>query len=928
MKKGIIIAIVVLLLGAAAAAIHFFKPQQFSFFRDTPAYQAVPADAALFLEINSLRSLANDNAVLQELFEAGILPSFFETREHFDSILNLPDISALRNEKLVIAFKFEGRNELNPLFIVQAGGENKQKHWLQLIDNFFSAPAYQKKQRNYDNFTINDFSDAQGRNVFSYAFAEKLLISGPKSVLIEQGLRQLDSHSLLENHGFKKVNTLAKKQEDISLYINQKHLPGSIAYLLNSETVSLVNELGETRTIRQNRDIYEFEKFADWTEFDINISDDGIKGTGVSVAYDSLHHYLSIFEGQQPGRFRADKLLPDHTSLFIDVTFSNYNDFSEKLENYFRNTNQFYKREVNLKNMGKLCRTDLKVMLQNIVNEEVILAYTMIPDDPAKKSGVIIIPVKNRNAAEGQILQMLKNYAEQKKMELSDYSITIDNMRKLYAYKFPFPSLPGEWLGKPFYSLKADYVGFWENNIVFATNENELAEYYKKMSAGEFLSKNSNYQKFTQTIDSRANINVFADIGRCFSLGKELFESSLYKKMQVRSGNIKKFRYLNWQISHTGKETFQNNVFISYSKIIQADAKALAKSSIDSKLLIAPQIVKASSDKQRNNIVVQDQKNVLYLLSSDGEILWKRNLAGKIVSEIFPVNAANGALQYLFNTKNTIFLLDKDGNDVSPFPVPIPSEATNGIAVFDYDNKRNYRIFVADKENRVRVYDMTGKIVSGWKFDKTESEVTTPVQHFRISGKDYIVFKDKNRIYIRDRQGESRIETEARFENSVNPLILNTSEKTKIIATDKKGLVYYLYFDGTYETVKAGSYSAKHFFTAADLDGNGSLKFIFADGDQLTVTDEKGSKLFSQKIKGGIFDCPTVFNLDGTAKKIGVYSEKAGRIHLFNSDGTPLDGPQLKAGSSFTIGKLNNSTPIINLICGDGSGQISIIALN
>lgn len=928
MKKGIIIAVIVLLLGAAAVAVHFFKPQQFLFFRDTPAYKAVPADAALFVEINSLRSLLNDNAVLQEFFEAGIWPSFFEARDHFDSISNLPDVSALRNEKLVVAFKFEGRNELSPLFIVQAGGENKQKHWFQIIDNFFPASAHQKKQRSYDNFTITDLSDAQGRNVFSYAFAEGLLLSGPKSVLIEQGLRQLDSHSLLENRGFKKVNTLAKKQEDISLYINQKYLPNSVAHWLSNETVSTVNELGEMRSMRQNRDIYEFEKFADWTEFDINISDDGIKATGVSVAYDSLFHYLSIFEGQQPGRFRADKLLPDNTSLFVDITFSNYDDFSEKLENYFRNSSQFYKREVNLKNMGRLCRTDLKVMLQNIVNDEVIMAYTIIPDEPAKKSGVIIIPVRNRNAAEGQILQMLKNYAEQKKTELSDYSVTIDNMRKLYAYKFPFPSLPGEWLGKPFYSLRADYVGFWENNIVFATSENELAEYYRKMSAGEFLSKNANYQKFTQNIDSRANINVFADIGRSFSLGKELLESSLYKKMQIRSANIKKFRYLNWQISHTGKETFQNNVSIGYSKTVQADAKALAKSSIGSKLSIAPQIVKSSSDKQRNNIVVQDQKNVLYLLSPDGEILWKRNLAGKIVSEIFAVNAANGALQYLFNTKSTIFLLDKDGNDVSPFPVPIPSEATNGIAVFDYDNKRNYRIFVADGENRIRVYDMNGKTVSGWKFDKTESEVTTPVQHFRVSGKDYIVFKDKNRIYIRDRQGESRTEIEAKFENSANPLIFNASGKAKLITTDKKGLVYYLYFDGAYETVKAGSYSAKHFFTAADLDGNGSLEFIFADGDQLTVTGGKGDKLFSQKIKGGITGCPIVFNLDGTAKKIGVYSEKAGRIHLFNHDGTPLDGPQLKAGSSFTIGKLNNSTPTINLICGDGSGQISIIALN
>ncbi|MCL1821207.1 MAG: hypothetical protein FWG22_00120 [Prolixibacteraceae bacterium] len=927
--KRIIVIIILLVIVALGVALYFFKPQQFLFFRDSPAYKAIPTDAAMFFEINSLRSLSADNAVLQELSDAGFWPSFFEAKEHFDSITSSLEVASLRNEKLVAVFKFKGRDELSPLFIVHGGNDNKQKNWIYIIDHFFPATAHNRKQRSYDNFTITDITDAQGRNVFSYAFGEGLLLAGPKAILVEQGLRQLNSQGLLENQGFKKVNTLAQNHEDISLYVNQKYLPSSVMYHLSNETVSSVDEFGETRTVRHSRDIQEFEKFADWSEFDINISDDGIKCTGVSVAYDSLYHYLSVFERQQPLRSYASRLLPDNTSLFVDVTFSDYNLFSEKLENYFTNTGQFYKREVNLKTMGRQSRTDIKVMLGNIVSNTVIMAYTTIPDDPSRKSGVIVVPVKNRNNAEGQILQMLKNYAEQRKAELSDYSVTIDNARKHYAYKFPFPSLPGEWLGKPFYSVKANYVGFWENNVVFATGENELAEYYKKMSNGEFLSKNGSYQKFMQNADSRANINVFVDIAHGFPLGKELLESSLFKKMTARSSSLKKFRYFNWQISYSKKETFHNNVSVSYGKIIQSDAKALAKSSIGSKLAIAPKIVRNPADKQRSNIVVQDQKNVLYLLSTDGDILWKRNLASLIMSEIYPVNSPkNGDLQFLFNTKSTIFLLDKDGNDVSPFPVPIPSEASNGIAVFDYDNKRNYRIFLADKENHIKVYDITGKQVSGWKFDKTESEVTTPVQYFKVAGNDYLVFKDKNKIYILNRQGESRVEPKATFENSANPLILSASGKAKIIATDKKGTVYNLFLDGAFESVKAGSYSAKHFFTAADFDGDGSLEFIFADGDQLTVTDEKGEKRFSQKIKGNISFCPIVFSLDETSKKIALYSEKGGRIYLFHHDGAPFDTPWLKAGSPFTVGKLNSSNPAANLITGDGTGQISIIALN
>ena len=71
-----------------------------------------------------------------------------------------------------------------------------------------------------------------------------------------------------------------------------------------------------------------------------------------------------------------------------------------------------------------------------------------------------------------------------------------------------------------------------------------------------------------------------------------------------------------------------------------------------------------------------------------------------------------------------------------------------------------------EKGKKVYAYDGDGKILPGWKFGNTNSAVTTPVKHFRVNNKDYIVFKDQSKIYIQNRRGETRINTTAKFENS------------------------------------------------------------------------------------------------------------------------------------------------------------------
>jgi hypothetical protein len=97
-------------------------------------------------------------------------------------------------------------------------------------------------------------------------------------------------------------------------------------------------------------------------------------------------------------------------------------------------------------------------------------------------------------------------------------------------------------------------------------------------------------------------------------------------------------------------------------------------------------------------------------------------LDGPVLSEIFQIDyLANGKLQYLFSTKNKLYIMDRNGVNLENFPVTFPSPATNGVNVLDYDNNRIYRYFVACEDKKVYAYDKEGKLMPGWNFEGTKT---------------------------------------------------------------------------------------------------------------------------------------------------------------------------------------------------------------
>ena len=308
-------------------------------------------------------------------------------------------------------------------------------------------------------------------------------------------------------------------------------------------------------------------------------------------------------------------------------------------------------------------------------------------------------------------------------------------------------------------------------------------------------------------------------------------------------------------------------------------------------------------------IFIQDLRNNIYLINAAGRVLWKVPLNERITGNIYMIDYyRNGKYQLLFSGRNYLHLIDRNGNYVERYPVRLRSAATNSLAIFDYDNNQNYRLFIAGEDKMIYSYDKTGSVVKGWQPFRTTGTVRSEVCYFRSSGKDYIVVSDDNSIYFLDRKGNIRLnpkEAVARARGSA--MRFSPGSDPSVVCSAPDGTVQHIFFDGTVRKFTLRTFSSDHSFDVFDINGDGFGEYIFIDKGVLYLYSNSRKELFKRDFGSADLEGPINFIFSSTDRKIGVFDAEKNLIFLLNKDGKTAEGFPLRGASLFSIGKLSDS---------------------
>lgn len=333
-------------------------------------------------------------------------------------------------------------------------------------------------------------------------------------------------------------------------------------------------------------------------------------------------------------------------------------------------------------------------------------------------------------------------------------------------------------------SPQPEYACYIEDFIVLSSNIESLQNCISHFQNKTTLQYQNYYTESSDMLLSEAHI---IKSQKTNSIKDKL--ATILNDDSIRKVKLTDFPLAMHQITYEDSYIQFNSVLKKVTKQKNATSVSqIASITLDADLATEIQWVTNHRTHQKE-LLVQDINNQLYLISNTGTILWKKQLKGKIQGQAIQVDLfKNKKLQLAFTTENEFMVLDRNGKIVDQFYKTFNNGNLLPLAVFDYDQNRNYR-FIITQGADTYMYDNTFKPVKGFKFNTAKSSILTTPKHIRIGTKDYIIITENNgKLYILNRQGKSRTKVNSTFE--FGSLVNIKKQGNSLLFKDAKNVIY------------------------------------------------------------------------------------------------------------------------------------------
>lgn len=903
MRKAIITIIALILIGAIGYLLIPVNSTGGSTSYSS-ALNAVPSNASFIIRTNGpsakwseLKTTKLGNAISN--FESiSNLTDFFSKIDSLSQ--NKPEIGAiLNNSKSFISGHISGVNTTQFLFttVIKELGPDQTIQFIQSI-----LPESELTEKIYEETKIISLNGKESS--ICIANIGDIIIVTNSSILAEQSIRQVkNKNSLLNNPNFKKLLKTADNDLDANLFINFPEFAKSISKFSNKK-ISPIKHL---------------ESFGTWSEVDLNIKNNGLMLNGFSMINDSIQNYLNTFSNEEAQSLMASSILPENTGLLLYLSFGEFNSYYKKFENHLAQKQILYKHQKNILNINKKHTFTVEGDFFRWIGNEICLFSTEGDNkDALDKFGIAIRSTDIQTAKEG--LQSIHNST--KNNSVSEYqNFKIKNLGLTNFFDLT--------LGQQFKYVTNSYYVILEDYVVFANTESNLKHIINSYLRGKTLVKNIQFNQFYNQFNNQSNFFFYNNFKKGSHLWESFLEEETYKTIEEQTDSIEKLGSFGVQIN-SQKNMFYTNMYVNYNAEESSPTLSLIETKLDTSYSLKPWILVNHYTKEKE-ILIQDNDAKLYLINNVGKVLWKKQLKDPIVGDVVQVDRyKNKKLQYIFNTENEIHQVDRNGKDVSGYPIQLKAPVTQGITVLDYDKNKNYRVLITQGKN-IHNFDIAGKKIKGWSFKPSKFNISTQPELIQVGKKDYIVTSDQNgKVRILNRKGEDRIELNVSLpESSKNFHIWknNALSNSGVIATDTTGTIHFVKLSDELETFTLKSFSKEHQIFFNDFNGDKVLDFITFD--EHSITAYKANKQIITKIED--IDFKPAFGIQcfnyGTDKSMIFITNKfENKCFAYNQKGELLESFPIEGVTPVCINDLNNDGNK-KLIIGDKLGSVYIYSI-
>lgn len=805
--KNIVFVIVITaaLLAASYFGYKFYKKIK------TPAYNiinAIPNNSAFIVKFKSLEdireyTLLSDDTISQLILNDSLISLGLT---EFDSLIhnfksNHDFYSVIKSKPLYFSLHMTGLNEFGGLFVIKPNKTANKEQLLEILNN-----DYQISNREIEGVTIYEVK--KNKEIHSFVWSNGLLAYTKNSKLIDKYVYSILNYNEDARPLIKKMIKAEGKDTYANIYIDYNFLYRFISKYANKSYTNVIKEL---------------KKFSSKAVLDLNINDDFILLNGYSNSSDSFNTFLSSLKNVEAGSIDFDAVMPQDIAYFIAFGANDINKYLSKLEIASWNI----RKKEELQKVKDLIDDDLDSYFNEWIDKEIVSLTLQTDYKNIKENSFALIKSIDSKEAKQKLddLTLLVN----KKKNIDSDTIFYRN----YEIKqINIPYLLSSLYGDFFENIPNTYYTLVNNYVLFANSPSAIQKYLNAIMVENTLNKQKSFIDFKNSLSSESHLLIYANLKKS-SLLYPNFLSNEYANSNLRSFIKTNLQGVGLQFLSTKSGSYTSVVLQQSTKSDESEPISW-QTALDADAVWGPySIINHYSGKRE--VLIVDKNNILYRINASGKIEWKIPIPSKPISSLYLIDYYdNGKYQYLFNTKNSIYLYDLNGNTVEDYPVSLDEKAGSGLLLLKYPGTEKYRILIPDNKKRLLSYTKEGIKTEGWQNPKMEYDIKTPAQYFRLGNKDIIVVSDTmgNVIYA-NRKGENRIETKLAFTNNYKTKFYKNGDK--LLTSDIAGRIVEVDFNGNVEKTLVGDFSLHHSYYFEDFNNDRIKEHIFIDKNKLQI---------------------------------------------------------------------------------------------
>ncbi len=709
--------------------------------------QAVPSDAILLYDFNSLSDV---KAVLNPA--TSNIAKFFAKDGSFAKFISFIP-SEFEDAGALFSVHYSSKNRVSPLFVLSLSKIKEKENLIKLLTTECDGVS----QKNYNGIIIYRSISP----LISFSVYGNYLLVSTSDIILESSLRHLENKtSMLDNSSFVAISKNISGNS--SIYLNHTNLGKLFSGIVTRPYLDYAGFASD---------------FASWTIFDVSMSSTELVFNGKIFNNKSDANFSSVFLKQKNRVSDVYDYLPFNTNYVVSIPISDINGYLSSYKSYIESNKKINNYNYTNAIADKSSTTGIKTFewVSSMGVKEI--AFASIVKDNNKNENIVLIKASDVTA--------MKNFDGE-----------------VCKYLFPgyISAVFGDFFTPSFeesYCIVSDWIVIGSTKVI---------KYLSSKYSNEKLFTLSDYilqTPISKTIGESAAMSVVINLSACTDSVSAIFKEK-YSTVFTEGLKSNNCQFITAKLINDGGQLkFDISLLLDNLAELpthRGDNNQVGENIVDNTPLVVPKgpfEVKNFIDGS-TNYLEQLPNHKLRLLYSNKKGVWTIPFSEPLCGFVSQIDyMKNGKLQMVFAAGSKIYLMDRLGRFVKPYPVDLKRDIALGPKIFDFENDKNYSMMILHRDNKIGMYDISGKKKKGWSEISINEKIKTFPELLEVKGNIYWILRTSSQTLIFNNNGTAiaeftkkrRLKSDTEIEiKSSNEVIVTTIEDKKMLLNLETGV--------------------------------------------------------------------------------------------------------------------------------------------